>query len=172
MEFFALNIQATLTKLRTEVFAGNAEYHRKLAGDNPSIDPYRHLFFGANAKEHHLPAIVPMQDSLPVDFRVILRGGAQLDPELRVDRFMVDDHGAAISLPRVARREKERRNFAAKYKPWRAVLRLIGKGVLVLWYASGADGSQVGIRISLISTFAGPSFIRACLRGKCRLWVF
>ncbi|KAL6235496.1 hypothetical protein BDW75DRAFT_240077 [Aspergillus navahoensis] len=144
MEFFALDNIATLTKLRTEVYAGEAVYQDDLAGDHPSIDPYRHLFFGANAKEHHLPAIVPMQDSLPVDFRVTLRGGAHLDPGLRVDRWLMDDHEMAISLPKVSRRDKGRRDFAVGYKPWRAVLRLIGKDVLVLWYAPGADGTQVG----------------------------
>ena len=166
MEFFALDNQATLTKIRTEVFAGNAEYHRKLAGDNPSIDPYRHLFFGVNAKEHHLPAIIPMQDSLPVDFRVTFHGGAQLDPDLLIDRWLVDDNGAAISLPRVARRDKDRRYFAVEYQPWKAVLRLIGKDVLLLWYAPGTDGSQVGDSYLFDFHFRRPFFYSGMLRDE------
>ncbi|KAL4752194.1 hypothetical protein BDW72DRAFT_171840 [Aspergillus terricola var. indicus] len=166
MEFFALDNQAALTKLRTEVFAGNAEYHRKLAGDNPSIDPYRHLFFGANAKGHHLPVIVPMQDSLPVDFSVTFRGGSRLDLDLRVDRWLVAGHEAAISLPRVSRRDKERRNFAVKYRPWRAVLRLISKEVLVLWYAPGTDGTQVGDSYLFDFHFRRPFTYSGMLRGE------
>ncbi|KAL4999439.1 hypothetical protein BDV10DRAFT_184331 [Aspergillus recurvatus] len=158
MEFFAIDNQATLTKLRTEVYTDEAEYHEGLAGDNPSIDPYRHLFFGANANEHHLPVIVSMQDSLPVDFRVTLRDVARLDPELRVDRWLMDDHERAISLPKVARRDKERRDFVVGYRPWRAVLRLIGKDVLVLCYAPGADGTQVGDSYLFDFRFRRPFF--------------
>ncbi|KAL5049366.1 hypothetical protein BDW71DRAFT_204631 [Aspergillus fruticulosus] len=166
MEFFALDNQATLTKLRTEVYAGEAEYHDDLAGDNPNIDPYRHLFFGANAKEHHLPAIVPMQDSLPVDFRVTLRGGARLEPDLRVDRWLMDGQEMAISLPRVAKRDKERRGFVVGCRPWRAVLRLIGKDVLLLWYAPGADGTQVGDSYLFDFHFRRPFFCSGALRGE------
>ncbi|KAL4739979.1 hypothetical protein BDV11DRAFT_169611 [Aspergillus similis] len=166
MEFFALENQATLTKLRTEVYVGNAEYHRKLAGDNPCIDPYRHLFFGANARGHHLPAIAPMQDSLPVDFRVAFRGGVWLDPDLRVDRWLKDDHEAAISLPKALRRDKERRSFSVGYRPWRAVLRLIGKDVLVLWYAPGTDGTQLGDSYLFDFHFRRPFFHSGMLKWE------
>ncbi|KAL4978860.1 hypothetical protein BDW66DRAFT_148715 [Aspergillus desertorum] len=166
MEFFALNNEATLMKLRTEVYAGEAEYHNDLAGDNPSSDPYRRLFFGANAKEHHLPAIVPLQDSLPMDFRVTLRGGACLDPDLCVDWWFMGDHETAISLPKVSRRDKEPRNFVAGYRPWRAVLRLTGKDALVLWYAPGADGTQVGNSSLFDFHFRRPFFYGATLRKE------
>ncbi|KAL3429867.1 hypothetical protein BDV09DRAFT_200208 [Aspergillus tetrazonus] len=165
-EFAIISTAKDSTGEYSEVFAGNAEYHRKLAGDNPSIDPYRHLFFGANAKEHHLPAIVPMQDSLPVDFRVTFQGGTQLDPDLRIDRWLVDDNGSAISLPRVARRDKDRRYFAVEYQPWKAVLRLIGKDVLLLWYAPGTDGSQVGDSYLYDFHFRRPFVYSGMLKGE------